>query len=90
MSNIEITKLDRESVKEHDIDHWSTWECEPSEFPWEYYDKETCYVFEGKVTIETEDGDRVEIEAGDFVVFPKGLKCKWTVHQKIRKVYKFE
>jgi uncharacterized protein len=46
-------------------------------------------VFEGRVTVETPDGENVEIEPGDLVTFPKGLKCNWTVHEKIRKVYKF-
>ncbi|MFC1835006.1 cupin domain-containing protein [Thermodesulfobacteriota bacterium] len=51
--------------------------------------KETAYVFEGRVTVETEEGDQVEIGPGDLVTFPDGMKCTWTVHEKIRKVYKF-
>jgi len=31
----------------------------------------------------------VIIEAGDFVVFPKGLTCRWNVLQPIRKHYSF-
>ncbi|HMK33883.1 MAG TPA: cupin domain-containing protein [Desulfomonilaceae bacterium] len=69
--------------------HWDTWQCDPSTFPWEYDDRETCYVFEGRVTVQTSDGETVEIGPGDLVTFPKGLKCTWTVHEKIRKVYKF-
>ena len=27
---------------------------------------------------------------GDLVMFPKGLKCRWIVHERIEKVYLFE
>lgn len=89
MSKIEKEKPDQEKLDELGIDRWSPWECEPSSFPWEYGDRETAFVFEGKVTVKTPDGEAVEIEGGDLVTFPKGLKCTWTVHEKIRKVYRF-
>ncbi len=89
MSKIEKERPDQNRLDELGIADWGTWECEPSEFPWQYDDKETCYVFEGRVTVETLDGNKVEIEPGDLVTFPKGLKCKWIVHDKIRKVFKF-
>jgi len=31
----------------------------------------------------------IEFNAGDYVVFPKGLKCKWEIKKKIRKHYNF-
>jgi uncharacterized cupin superfamily protein len=90
MAKIEKEKPDKAKLDQLGIDDWSPWECEPSSFPWQYGDQETAYVFEGKVTVETDDGEKVEIEGGDLVTFPKGMKCTWTVHEKIRKVYKFE
>jgi uncharacterized cupin superfamily protein len=89
MSKIEKGKPDKAQLESLGISSWSPWECEPSDFPWEYDEKETCYVFEGRVTVETPKGEKVEIGPGDLVTFPKGLKCRWTVHEKIRKVYKF-
>jgi uncharacterized cupin superfamily protein len=65
------------------------WECEPSHFSWEYDERETCYVFQGRVTVRTSEGDVVDIGPGDLVVFPKGMACEWTVHERIRKVYRF-
>ncbi len=88
MSEIKITRPDEEELKRLGIDSWSTWECEPSTFDWEYSDKETAYVFEGKVKVKT-PSDEVEINKGDLVEFPEGLKCTWTVIERIRKVYKF-
>ena len=89
MSEIQKEKPDRAKLDQLGIDKWSPWQCEPSTFPWEYDERETVYVFEGKVTVQTEDGDEVQIEPGDLVTFPKGLKCTWTVHETIRKVYRF-
>lgn len=89
MSKITKEKPDERTLRQLGTESWGTWECEPSTFPWEYADKETCYVYEGKVTVETPEGDRVDFGPGDLVTFPKGLKCTWTVHERIRKVYKF-
>ncbi len=89
MAKIEKEQPTQEKLDQLGIGSWGTWECEASTFPWQYADRETAYVFEGRVTVETEDGDVVTIEAGDLVTFPKGMKCTWTVHEPIRKVYKF-
>ena len=66
---------------------WPTWEKEPSIFPWEYSQNEACLILEGKSIVKTDEGD-VEFGAGDFVTFPKGLKCTWEIKEKIRKHYK--
>ncbi len=88
MAEIKVEKLSDEELKSLGVDEWSSWECEPSTFDWEYDDKETCYVLEGKVKVKTPDGE-VEFGKGDLVTFPEGLKCTWNVIEKIRKVYKF-
>jgi hypothetical protein len=31
----------------------------------------------------------VEFGAGDYVVFPVGLKCTWEIKEKIKKHYNF-
>lgn len=88
MTEVKVEKLSDEELKSLGVDEWSPWECESSTFDWEYDDKETCYVLEGKVKVKTPDGE-VEFGKGDLVTFPKGLKCAWNVIEKIRKVYKF-
>jgi uncharacterized cupin superfamily protein len=42
----------------------------------------------GEVTVEHE-GQSVHFGAGDRVVFPAGLSCKWIVHKTVRKHYQF-
>lgn len=88
MSEIVVKRPTEEELRQLGIDSWSSWECDPSEFDWEYMDQETAYVKEGHVTVVHEGGE-TEIKAGDLVTFPKGMKCRWMVHETIRKVYRF-
>lgn len=85
---IKVEKPSEEELKSLGVDKWHPWECEPMSFDWEYSCDETAYVLEGQVKVETPTGE-VEINKGDLVHFPKGLKCKWNVLKKIRKVYTF-
>ena len=96
MSKIKIEKLNEQQKKALNIPDspkaqapWSVWECAPSEFDWHYDRLEKAYVYEGRVKVKT-PAEEVEIKAGDFVTFPKGLGCSWQVIEKIRKVYTFE
>ena len=88
MSDIIVSKPSKDELDRLGIDKWSSWDCDPSEFDWQYHDKETAYVFKGKVVVTTDDGRKVEIGKGDLVIFPKGLKCHWKVIERIEKVYK--
>jgi uncharacterized cupin superfamily protein len=82
-------KVKKPTEKEQqEAESWPIWEKEESEFRWEYDVQETCLVLEGKAVIQTPDGP-VEFSAGDYVVFPKGLKCTWEIKKKIRKHYNF-
>ena len=69
-------------------EEWPIWTCEPSVFDWVYTDKETCLLLEGKVTISDEN-DSVSFGVGDFVVFPKYLKCSWNIKEAVKKHYTF-
>ena len=85
---ISVKKPTQEELDTLGIKNWGSWECDASTFDWEYSDKETCYLYEGKVTVKTSEGE-VSFGAGDLVVFPKGLKCTWKVAEPVRKAYKF-
>ena len=89
MVEITIEVPSKEKLEQLNIGEWSTWECGPSTFDWQYDCVETAYVLEGKVKVKTAQGE-VEIKKGDLVRFPKGLKCTWNVIEKIRKVYSFQ
>ena len=73
-----------------DCSSWPIWTSKPNHFDWEYKEEEHCYIIEGEATIELETSPPVTISPGDYIIFPKGLKCHWTVHKFIRKHYTFK
>lgn len=87
-SRIRIEKPDEARLKELGVLDWPIWTKEPSEFPWHYDDRETCYFLEGEVVVEA-GGQRAEIGKGDLVTFPKGMDCVWKVRRAVRKHYRF-
>ena len=89
MSIVVISPCPENKVEELGINSWPIWTCDESCFDWTYEDKETCLLIEGIVTVTPEAGKPVRFEAGDLVIFPSGLKCKWDVHQEVRKHYRF-
>jgi len=89
MSEIKIKKLSDREVEEMGIKNWGIWEKEVSEFDWAYTDEEHCYIIDGEAEIVTDDG-KVEIKKGDYVIFPRGLKCRWKVKAPFKKYYSFK
>lgn len=86
---IRVEKPTEEKLKSLQVTSWPIWECEPSAFDWYYDEQETCYILQGKVTVES-SGQTVNLVQGDLVTFPQGLSCRWTVHEKIKKHYRFD
>jgi len=68
---------------------WPIWEKEESDFPWTYDEEEICYFLEGEVELTNEEGKRFKFGKGDFVIFPKGMRCKWHVKKNVKKHYTF-
>jgi uncharacterized cupin superfamily protein len=86
---VEIKKMTQKEAMAEGITDWPVWSKEASRFDWEYDTEEHCYILEGKVTVETAEGN-YEIEAGDYVIFPQGLQCTWDIKEDIRKHYNFK
>ena len=86
--NIIINKLSEEEVNKMGVLSWPMWTCGISEFDWEYDQQESCLLLEGKVEVLS-NIETVKFGGGDFVVFPKGLKCRWKVTSPVRKHYSF-
>ena len=87
---IKIQKPNEEDLEKRGVLSWPIWEKEVSRFDWHYDSTEECYLLEGKVVIETDDGGKVEFGKGDFVTFPKGLSCVWDVREPVRKHFNFK
>ena len=85
---IEIRQLSEEEIEKRGIRSWPIWEKEISKFDWYYDNREECLLIEGEVEVETSEG-LFRFGKGDYVVFPKGLKCIWNVIQPVKKYYNF-
>ncbi len=85
---IRIEQLKTEDIEQRGVGSWPIWEKEVSRFDWHYDQTEECLILEGRVKVETDEGE-VEIKAGDFVTFPKGLSCVWNVVEPVKKHYQF-
>ena len=88
MLKIEVKKLSKKELADLNVFNWPVWEKEVSEFDWSYDDRERCYILEGEVEISSEN-EKISFKKEDFVVFPKGLKCKWKINKAVRKHYNF-
>ena len=85
---IEISDISENDISKKGVFSWPIWSCEVSEFDWEYDQQESCLLLEGEVEVSS-DIETVSFGAGDFVVFPKGLRCRWKVAKPVRKHYSF-
>ena len=63
-------------IIQNGIKNWPIWESEPSNFQWNYDDKEICLIIEGQAKISTQNGDIYVIKASDLVEFPAGIHCE--------------
>jgi uncharacterized cupin superfamily protein len=86
---IKITQPRPQDLEKDKVFSWPIWEKKVSSFDWQYDAAEECYFLEGRVTVQTPDGQKVEFGKGDFVTFPQGLSCIWEVKSPVRKHYRF-
>jgi uncharacterized cupin superfamily protein len=65
-----------------------TWECEPGASRWEFLTRgEFIHVLSGRMTVQQDGQEPVELVAGGSAVFPLGWTGTWTVHTTLRKVF---
>lgn len=88
LSGIKVEKLDPSKLEEMGVKDWPIWGSKEDTFDWHYDSRETCLILEGEVTVKTDDGE-ISFGAGDYVTFPQGLSCVWTVKKAVRKHYNF-
>ena len=90
MSEIKIEhKPDQQRLDSLEVDSWSIWSCEASEFPWIYDTEEICYFLEGEVIVTPDGGVPVTMGKGDLVIFPRAMSCRWEIRQAVKKYYRF-
>lgn len=65
-----------------------TWECEPGASRWEFLTRgEVIYVLSGRMIVQHDGEEGVELTAGSSCIFPVGWVGTWTVHETLRKVF---
>ena len=74
-------------IVQYGIKNWPIWECQPSEFSWQYDEKEICLIIEGEANIIINE-ESYYIKSGDLVEFPKGMSCQWHVIRSIKKHFR--
>ena len=87
---IDIEVPEKEELEKKGVSSWPIWEKEISRFDWHYDSTEECYLLEGRVVVETENGETMTFGKGDLVTFPKGLSCVWDIKEPVRKHYNFK
>lgn len=85
---VTVKKLSDVELNNLGVFGWGIWEKEKSVFDWFYSEEESCYFLEGEVEVNY-DNKTVRFGKGDFVKFPKGLKCIWKILRDVKKHYKF-
>jgi uncharacterized cupin superfamily protein len=63
------------------------WECSPGPSYWTLTTNEVIHLVAGRMTVQPDGGQAVEMGAGDVAVFPSGWAGVWTIHETVRKVY---
>jgi len=85
MAEIEVRQPSEAELEDMGVFDWPTWEKGESRFPWTYDEREVCYLVQGRVTVEPEDGEAVTFGAGDLVTLPQGMNCTWDIHEAVKK-----
>lgn len=71
------------------ISAWEIWECTDPEFTYTYDKTVSLYVQDGAADITFENGEKVNLVAGDFLTIQSGTSATWAITQPIRNCYQY-
>ena len=63
------------------------WTSTPGKWRVRYTENELCVITAGRVTIESDTGERQSFATGDAFVVPAGFAGTWIVHEECTKFY---
>jgi len=63
------------------------WECEPGQLRRYMPQREFSFILSGWCIFTPDDGEPVELHAGDAVTFPANCQGTWDVRETLRKVF---
>ena len=71
-------------IIQYGIKNWPIWECEPSNFHWNYNERNLQIE---RTNIKTEEGESYFIKSGDLVEFPMDF-YEWQIIKGIKKHFR--
>ena len=74
-------------IENEDGSEGGIWECTPGKFVREIMQAELTTFLSGRAIFHPEQGDPVEIGAGDVLFFPENTRGTWEVLETVRKAY---
>jgi len=80
--------LSHSELNELGVENWPLWQKDKSEFPWTYNTQEKCYILSGRAQIICGE-QKVIVQGGDYIIFPKGAECVWKIIEPLKKHYIF-
>jgi uncharacterized cupin superfamily protein len=69
------------------IDSMGIWECSPGRWQRTIMEEEFAHFIVGSARFIPEEGDPIDIRAGDTIWFPANSKGVWEITEDVRKVY---
>ncbi len=63
------------------------WECSPGRWRRQVLQAEFCHFLAGECTFHPDEGEPIEIRAGDIVYFPEASGGVWDIRQPSRKIF---
>ena len=69
------------------VDSMGIWECSPGRWQRTIMQEEFAHFLKGKARFIPEDGEPLEIRAGDSIWFPANSAGIWEIEEDVRKVY---
>ena len=71
------------------IANWEIWVCEGPEFEHEYDRTVSFYVHQGAAVLTFDNGETVDLQAGDFLTIEQGASATWDIKEPIRNSYMY-
>jgi uncharacterized cupin superfamily protein len=63
------------------------WESSPGRWVRQVKEAEFCIFLDGDCSFEPEDGEAIEIAAGDVIYFPENSRGTWDIRTTSRKIF---
>jgi uncharacterized cupin superfamily protein len=74
-------------VENPDGSEGGVWECTPGDFVREIVQAELTTFLSGRAIFHPEEGEPIEILAGDVLYFPENTRGTWEALEAVRKAY---